>query len=67
MILICCFSVVPEAAVAATEPVSVDDFVPDGGRLDQSFLNDVVSSSVKESSPVLVEEDRYILCHMTSL
>ncbi|MPC26776.1 Rab-like protein 6 [Portunus trituberculatus] len=51
--------VVAEAAAAATEPVSVDDFVPDGGRLDQSFLNDVVSSSVKESSspPVLVEED----------
>ncbi|KAK8404791.1 hypothetical protein O3P69_001417 [Scylla paramamosain] len=50
-------ALVPEAAAASIEPVSVDDFVPDGGRLDQSFLNDVVSSSVKESSPVLVEED----------
>lgn len=40
--------------------MSVDDFVPDGGRLDQSFLNDVGSSSVKETSPVLVEEERYL-------
>ena len=59
------FLPVTEAVAASGEPVSVDDFVPDGGRLDQSFLNDVVSSSVKESSPVMVEEDRYLTHHIT--
>lgn len=48
---------VPDGVAVAGEPVSVDDFVPDGGRLDQSFLNDVASLSIKESSPVLVEEE----------
>lgn len=40
------------------DPVSVDDFVPDGGKLDQSFLSDVLTSSGKEPSPP-AEEERY--------
>lgn len=50
----------PDGVAASGEPVSVDDFVPDGGRLDQSFLNDVASLAVKESSPIMVEEERYL-------
>ncbi|XP_068220229.1 rab-like protein 6 isoform X2 [Palaemon carinicauda] len=41
----------------ASEPVSVDDFVPDGGRLDQSFLSDVISASVKDPTPPPPVED----------
>ncbi|ROT69842.1 putative GTP-binding protein Parf [Penaeus vannamei] len=43
-------------AVGSVDPVSVDDFVPDGGKLDQSFLSDVLTSSGKEPSPPAEEE-----------
>ncbi|XP_042881823.1 rab-like protein 6 [Penaeus japonicus] len=43
-------------SVGSVDPVSVDDFVPDGGKLDQSFLSDVLTSSGKEHSPP-AEED----------
>ncbi|KAG7163421.1 rab-like protein 6 isoform X1 [Homarus americanus] len=46
-----------EEIAPSSDPVSVDDFVPDGGRLDQSFLNDVASAPSKEPTPPPVEDD----------
>lgn len=46
-----------DCVTPSSDPVSVDDFVPDGGRLDQSFLNDVSSIPSKEPTPVM-EDDR---------
>nr|XP_045613194.1 rab-like protein 6 isoform X1 [Procambarus clarkii]XP_045613195.1 rab-like protein 6 isoform X1 [Procambarus clarkii] len=48
--------------IATSDPVSLDDFVPDGGRLDQSFLNDIISAHSKEPtaspiSPPMLEDD----------
>lgn len=46
--------------IAPSDPVSLDDFVPDGGRLDQSFLNDIISVQRKEVTPPpppLLEDD----------
>ncbi|KAK3885232.1 hypothetical protein Pcinc_010533 [Petrolisthes cinctipes] len=47
----------PDVISVLSAPVSVDDFVPDGGRLDQSFLNDVSSVPSKDPSPTAQEED----------
>ncbi|XP_076045318.1 rab-like protein 6 [Oratosquilla oratoria] len=47
----------PSSMATSEQPVSVDDFVPDGGNLDQSFLNDVPSASNKEPSPPLIEDE----------
>ncbi|XP_071516967.1 rab-like protein 6 [Panulirus ornatus] len=46
-----------DSLTPSSDPVSVDDFVPDGGRLDQSFLNDVSSVPSKEPTPPVMDDD----------
>ncbi|KAK7015858.1 hypothetical protein SK128_025875, partial [Halocaridina rubra] len=42
---------------STAEPVSVDDFIPDEGRLDQAFLSDIATTLTKDPTPPSVEED----------
>ncbi|KAB7504957.1 Rab-like protein 6 [Armadillidium nasatum] len=39
--------------------LSVDDFVPDEGRLDQSFLNDILSSPAHKVAPLPTPAEEY--------